>query len=80
MQRETQNCTLLNTCEHKCGTDAYFTLGVRCQHYIPCSKVSVDETLFGEVLHSISNFHTESQQLLWQVNIFLAQSMKQFNK
>ena len=63
---------LLNTCEHKCGTDAYFTLSVRCQHYVPCSKVSVDETLLGEELHSISNFHTESQQLLWQVNIFLA--------
>ena len=50
----------------------YLALCVCCQQYVPCSKVSVDETLLGEVLHSISNLLTESQQLIRQVNIFLA--------
>ena len=52
--------------------EAYLALCVCCQQYVPCSKVSVDETLLGEVLHSISNLLTESQQLIRQVNIFLA--------
>ena len=37
------------------------------QQYVPCSKVSVDETLLGEVVHSTSDLPTESQQLLWQL-------------
>ena len=36
------------------------------QQYVPCSKVSVDETLLGEVVHSISNLPTELQQLICQ--------------
>ena len=36
------------------------------QQYVPCSKVSVDETLLGEVVHSISYLSTELQQLICQ--------------
>ena len=31
------------------------------QQYVPCSKVPVDETLLGEVLHSTSYLLTECQ-------------------
>ena len=40
---------------------------VSCQQYVPCSKVSVDETLLGEVVHSISYLPTEGQQLNLQL-------------
>ena len=49
-------------CEAWHPADAYLALQICCQQHIPCSKVSVDETLLGEVLHSISNLPTESQQ------------------
>ena len=39
----------------------HLALHICCQQYVPCSKVSVDETLLGEVLHSISYLPTELQ-------------------
>ena len=42
---------------------AYLTLAVPIQQYVPCSKVSVDETLLGEVVHSTSYLLAEPQQL-----------------
>ena len=46
------------------GTHLGYVLFI--QQYVPCGKVSVDETLLGEVVHSISYLPTELQQLIWQ--------------
>ena len=45
---------------------AHLAFHICCQQYVPCSNVSVNETLLGEVVHSISYLLAESQQLLWQ--------------
>ena len=45
----------------------HLALCVCCQQYVPCSKVSVDETFLREVLHSISNLLTKPQQLILQL-------------
>ena len=60
--------------KRKHPSDAYLALCVCCQQYVPCSKVSVDETLLGEVLHSIGNLLTEPEQLISHVNVFSARS------
>ena len=52
---------------HKNSTCAHLAFHICCQQYVPCSNVSVDETLLGEVMHGTSNLPTESQQLLWQL-------------
>ena len=48
-------------------TCAHLAFHICCQQYVPGSKVSVNEALLGEVVHSISYLSTESQQLLWQL-------------
>ena len=41
----------------------YLTVVLLIQQYVPGSEVSVDETLLGEVVHSISYLLAEGQQL-----------------